>query len=372
MKRFVAILVCLLSVNIVSEADETLTVEPLVKVEWGQYAPFNQFCPKMGTGNAAAGCVAVTMAQAMSVYKSIDAGDMTAVASLLAECGAAAQTIYGESSTATIGNQVRALVRRYDFDADMTIRNREFSNREEWKSVIETELKNGRPVMVSATDPAYGGHSFIIDGCRNDSVHINWGWTGSWNGYYSLDNLNPGNYHFTDNQRIVAGFMPDDYKAERDSYWEGVCSLSDVEMNVDDIVPVSCYMRLLNCLYRTYDGYLYVYLLTPDGKKKRITYWFLSDYDLDYQYNQDFSFTPPSEPGEYFLLVEMKSLMSGKITAAKIVGDVKVTVKPSATGITNNTCGQKDQNVRKIVRNGRLVIATPNGEYSVSGTQLRP
>lgn len=370
MNRFLAILFCFVTVNIASKADEGVTVEPLVKVEWGQYAPYNQFCPQLGDGNAAAGCVAVTMAQAMSVYKSIDINDTTSIAKLIVECGEAAKTNYGQSSTATIGNQVRALVEKYGYDADMTLHNREFATAEEWKSLIEGELQSGRPVMVSATDPDYGGHSFIIDGCRNDSVHINWGWTGEWNGYYSLDNLNPDGYRFTDKQRLVAGFMPDNRSKEREVYWEGVCKLSAVEMSTDNISEITCSIRMLNCLYRKFSGNLLVYVVSPDGTRKRVKYWFLSDYSMDYQYDQTFRFTPPSQPGEYSLLIEMEPLLSSSKIAANVVGDRNITIIPSSTGIENYNVDNRKSHVRKYIKNGRLTIETSKGEYNVIGARL--
>lgn len=369
MNRFVAILFCFVTVSIVSRADEGVTVEPLVKVEWGQYAPYNQFCPQLGDGNAAAGCVAVTMAQAMSVYNPVDGGDMTNIAKLIADCGEAAKTHYGQSSTATIGNQVRALVDKYGYDADITLHNREFTTAEEWKTLIEEELQSGRLVMVSATDPDYGGHSFIIDGCRNDSVHINWGWTGEWNGYYSLDNLNPDKYHFTDKQRIIAGFKPDNGKKESNAYWEGKCSLSATQMAVDNLSAVSASLTIYNCSYRTFSGYIYLYLVSSDGTRKRIYNKTLYDSMLDNQSYDTFRFTLPAQPGEYTISLELYAFQLGT-ASGKIVGDTKITVTPSSTDIEDRNADVENVKVRKCVKNNQLIISTPWGDYGVSGKAI--
>ena len=40
----------------------------------------------------------------------------------------------------------------------------------------------------SATD---GGHAFIVDGYADGKYHINWGWNGYCDGFFTLDNLNP-------------------------------------------------------------------------------------------------------------------------------------------------------------------------------------
>ncbi len=42
-------------------------VAPLIKVNWNQSGSYKKYCPKDGNGQAIVGCVAVGMAQAMSV-----------------------------------------------------------------------------------------------------------------------------------------------------------------------------------------------------------------------------------------------------------------------------------------------------------------
>lgn len=49
-------------------------------------------------------------------------------------------------------------------------------------------------------------HVFIIDGCRDSTVHVNWGWNGWRNGYYDPDSL----YGYRANQRMVTGITPKD------------------------------------------------------------------------------------------------------------------------------------------------------------------
>lgn len=54
-----------------------------------------------------------------------------------------------------------------------------------------------------------GGHAFVLDGVQGtDYFHFNWGWSGSYNGYFYLDNLNPS-YNFTYNQAAGIGIEPD-------------------------------------------------------------------------------------------------------------------------------------------------------------------
>jgi len=50
-----------------------------------------------------------------------------------------------------------------------------------------------------------GSHSFVCDGYDNsDMFHFNWGYSGDFNGYFELTNLNPGTLNYTEMQ--AAGF----------------------------------------------------------------------------------------------------------------------------------------------------------------------
>jgi hypothetical protein len=54
-----------------------------------------------------------------------------------------------------------------------------------------------------------GGHAFNVDGYNgNDYFHFNWGWSGSYNGYFYLDNLNPGGNNFTEGQGAIIDIYP--------------------------------------------------------------------------------------------------------------------------------------------------------------------
>ena len=56
---------------------------------------------------------------------------------------------------------------------------------------IEVELNAGRPVQMEGTDATYGGHSWVCDGYNtSNQLHMNWGWSGYSNGYFSMTNLN--------------------------------------------------------------------------------------------------------------------------------------------------------------------------------------
>ena len=64
----------------------------------------------------------------------------------------------------------------------------------EFENYIYNDLSQGLPVWTAGhSNP--GRHSFVIDGYSyDDFFHINWGWSGSCNGYYRLAPLNAYNY----------------------------------------------------------------------------------------------------------------------------------------------------------------------------------
>ena len=60
-----------------------------------------------------------------------------------------------------------------------------------WMQMLRDELDNGRPVLYRGISTG-GGHAFVCDGYRDsqNKFHINWGWSGYQDGYFTLDNLN--------------------------------------------------------------------------------------------------------------------------------------------------------------------------------------
>jgi len=76
----------------------------------------------------------------------------------------------------------------------------------EWEDMIFADLGQGHPIL-------YGNHqhSFVMDGFYTYSngttvFHINYGWNGSSNGYYYLNNLQGG---YNTHQRAMFGLKPD-------------------------------------------------------------------------------------------------------------------------------------------------------------------
>lgn len=348
MQRTVLLLVFILGTIIATAQDAG--VAPLVKVEWGQYDPYNAQCPMVNGQRAAAGCSAVAIAQAMTVgnVSPVDINDKSAVAGLIYRCGEAILTKYGSSSSAFTDDMLRGMINILGYDPDMVIRTRDCYSVQEWQDVIIEELDNGRPVIFSATDSKYGSHTFVVDGYKindddNDDAevkvlfHINWGWTGKENGYYDVRELKTKDYYFDKNHNIITGIKPDDRRQERKLFWEASSKMSATIVEQGDDTSVSIRLRIYNHYYEKQSMGFYPYLVSETGERislSRDNKVYAMNIMTDKNYAKELTFTPDVEPGTYTLLVEYRPYAGFDDYVLHIGGDTQITVIPSSSGIT--------------------------------------
>lgn len=201
-------------------------VLPLIHSKWGQSRTNDRQCPgfnskvpdpnlNCGCTRCTAGCVAVAMAQVMNYWRfpesngtrvfdwchmpdelikmdgpvvrtAFDA-ECNAIAGLMVNCGARAQVRYCSSDCATsstIANAGSAIQSEYGYSSDMQHRYRTLTSG--WKAKLKESLDRGMPVLYGGQS-GHGGHAFVCDGYQNqDYFHFNWGWTGSYDGYYYI------------------------------------------------------------------------------------------------------------------------------------------------------------------------------------------
>jgi len=222
------------------------SVEPLIQVNWNQSAGWNEYCPADPNGpggHAYAGCVAVAMAQCMSVFKYPTRGygehsytDPTYgnqyvnysqqeynwdlmpattanehVAKLLYHLGVSVNMNYGADGSGAYSQNVPYAIKTYfDYTSRAKIVSKSSYTDEDWRALLTSELLAGRPIYYSGDgNDGQAGHAFCLDGVnQNGLFHFNWGWSGSYNGYYSIGSLTPGSYNFSFNQEAVINFEP--------------------------------------------------------------------------------------------------------------------------------------------------------------------
>lgn len=238
-----------LATSPVLKSASTITF-PLVSTTWNQNAGWNQYCPADASapsgngGHVPAGCGPIAMAQILyywgcrvnesgsrtisSSYGNLYA-DFTAAdylwssmstdspneynARLIYDCGIAANTNYA-SSGSTTGTQNTMDAFRIYFGFKNTLTNEVSSSYTDpqWINLLKGELDSGRPILFSGSDdigPYTSVHAWVIDGYNtSNQFHCNWGGGGSYNGYYSLNNLNPGLYLYTPSFSAIINLEP--------------------------------------------------------------------------------------------------------------------------------------------------------------------
>ena len=118
-----------------------------------------------------------------------------AVATLMRYCGQAVKMMYNPaekgSSSAPSLYIPEALINYFDYKAVQLIIRKSILDIDAWEDIIYGELAAGRPMVYYGHSDS-GGHGFVCDGYDGQGLfHINWGWSGAGDGYFSLSVLNP-------------------------------------------------------------------------------------------------------------------------------------------------------------------------------------
>jgi hypothetical protein len=242
------------------------SVEPMLEATWDQGAPYYNQCPLDGGTHAMTGCATTSLAQVFYHWKfptgptpvvpgyttrngkftlealpsvtfdwdhmlprywygQYDATNASAVAQLMRYIGQAEEMNYDKAgSDAWEDDIVRACdlfgyedayaVYKSTINFD-TGEETTYINDEDWSALMQEELLAGHPFVFCAFDysnayTSYVGHAFNVDGynATDGTFHINWGWSGTGNGYFAMNAFaNQGsNYHM--GQRIVKNIYP--------------------------------------------------------------------------------------------------------------------------------------------------------------------
>lgn len=320
-----------------ASAASTSAVAPLLgNIEWDQTSPYNNMCPRYDSVHVAAtGCVATAMAQVMAYYKypkqlkadipgyvnrwngipmeiptitqeegvydwdnmlpkynkeaNATQQQKDAVAKLMYHCGAAVQMNYGPESAAAVS--ATKLAKYFGYDADLMMDlNRSTFSLDKWMQIIDTELAAGRPVLYGG-QASDGGHQFICDGKDGEGLyHINWGWSGSQNGYFDLSLLNPekggtGSGNSTEGYNrlcsMTIGIAPDngvvdaplatvpDIKAMNYGFLD--TTTKDHRLNPDEAFDFWLDYGLGNQTYQAFSGYVALGILQKDGSYRIVS-----------------------------------------------------------------------------------------------------
>ena len=210
---------------------------PLISTTWGQSSPYNNYCPIDPTTDARSvtGCVATSMAQIMNYYAypsavtfsasddyytsteyiyisatSANFSNMTYPASsdgaakLSYACGVASKMDYGsDESGASHYNSAAAFKNKFGYlSADVKL-----ASDSDFYTTLQNNISTGKPAQLQIWDGYYAGarHSVVCDGYKSDTgqFHLNLGWNGSYDAWYSLPDIGTPYYFNTVENAVV-------------------------------------------------------------------------------------------------------------------------------------------------------------------------
>ena len=204
--------------DIETYSDETYG--PFIKTKWGQTTiggirVFNRYTPN----HSACGCVVTAVAQIMEYNKypeytaidfdgemcywnemekichfstmgeapfySIDTSAFNQVAHFVRELGKHdnVKVRYGDSEEDESGAYAEGAQRTFQHYGYQDV-DKHLGFGKKKRKIADKCLRGGRPVYLDGLDNGEG-HAWVLDGLRGDYYHINWGWYGKSDGYYS-------------------------------------------------------------------------------------------------------------------------------------------------------------------------------------------
>lgn len=247
------------------EAVSVTAIAPLLgDIEWDQEAPYYNLCPKKNNQRCLTGCVATACAQIMRKWqhpkqgtgshtntvnkKSI--GNLTvnfyettydwanmlpqytskatdaqknAVATLMYHCGVACDMVYDpEGSGAYTDDMAKGLQDYFGYTftkfitecskadyGQASVSPVEYNvTEEQLVDYFNADLEAGRPILMGGESDE-GGHEFVCDGRdAQGKFHINWGWSGEDNGYFSISSNLGEDYDFSYYVDALIGLQP--------------------------------------------------------------------------------------------------------------------------------------------------------------------
>lgn len=244
------------------------------------------------------------------------------VARLMADLGVAVEMQYNkDGSGAYIGNLITAMQKYYGYSKLTYLASIDDMEAEAWNAKLRGEIDANRPILYSASDASAGGHSFIIDGYKDESFSVNWGWGGYCDGFYKIGALNPESAgkptgdKYNVSQSAVFGMEPSDgtEKISGIGFLTNVGGLKMLNMNITDVKKgqngvIFC-APIGNTGDQPYTGEAAVALMNAKGEMREIvssssqTFNNLSSGSYYPSLSFNFVSTVDAEPGDYLAIV---------------------------------------------------------------------
>ena len=223
------------------------SVDYICTTKWNQDSPYNLYAPEASGGPGGrcyAGCVATAMSQVMkrwnhpqqgsgshSYYcygygnQSANFGNTTydwehmpdrlggasqqeieAVATLMYHCGVAVDMQFSPSGSGANSWDVPSAIRHYfSYSNNASLKSRDEYSLTNWQNMLKDQFDIGWPVYYSGFSNS-GGHAFVCDGYDDSNLfHFNWGWGGSSDGWFVIDEIDYANW-----AQAIINYVPAD------------------------------------------------------------------------------------------------------------------------------------------------------------------
>jgi hypothetical protein len=234
--------------RVVISSSRSTNVGPLTTTKWSQSPYYNKDCPGV---DAPTGCVQTAITQVMKYWNhpvqgkgnysfnhnvygtlsanfgsttydwanmpiklnsSSDTTEVNAVAKLMYHVGVAMDADYSEDGTGAYTQRCKIILPQFfGYKTGIKTVARSWHSATSWKGKMQTELDAGRVIVHEGfcPDPS-AGHAFVVDGYdTTGKFHFNWGWSGSYNGFFETDSLSPGGtYTWNQGQKIFTHIEP--------------------------------------------------------------------------------------------------------------------------------------------------------------------
>ena len=310
-----------------TRATDQASEKVLTTAKWDQRTPYNEFTPE----NYPTGCVATSAAILMKYwgypakgvgshsyiwnntkqlsanfehaydwdgmpmeYKKGENDDQFhGVARLMSDIGISVEMDYQkDGSAATTDNLLNSLINNFGYSKYSNLQMWYRYTDSDWKAKIKENINENRPVLYAASDATQGGHIFVIDGYKDELFSVNWGWSGTYDGFYAIGQLAPNeklNFNLSD--QALFDLQPSDGK-------EIICPLFltkdmtgfyGLNMNVTDIKAkqtVKLFFGMVACQAANgFTGKLNICIIDKDGNvKENLGYMDIKDFQQGYQY----------------------------------------------------------------------------------------
>jgi len=396
-------------------------VSPLLTTTWNQGRYYNALCPETVSGGSGghvwAGCVATAQGQIMKYYGYPEHGvgehsyahsvygeqsanfgaatynwvnmpnslgsHNTDVATLLYHCGVSVNMNYGPSGSGASGGAPKnSLINYFKYSTNTLYTSKGNYTGEDWKNLLKREIDEGRPMYYVGRGS--GGHAFNCDGYQGDDYfHFNWGWGGSYNGYFYLDDLTPGGHTFTNSQAVLVGSVPQTMETDLDSTSAIVlsCGVPYNGTTTDGENLVNTYMSAywhstgkekVHKITTSFPGRISATITNLNGKNLDVYILKYANRNCMLAYGDSVALADNTQAGTYYVLVDGRYGAEGSYTLEVSCPDIQAdliveNVKINPMSIVAGAKFKVDARVRNI---GNSVASANILNFYVSNDQV--